>query len=250
MSGLTQHAEIVTWPSPDAGGADVVVVTAGDQLGEAADFVARRCPAAVVVCDRAGVVRGAAQAHAASRAGASWRPTTPPRSPTPCSATQAPAGGTVRHAGEHGQDGFRAVARGRRRRRARRLTYRTVFEYRPVHGTATLPPGPSADRPAPVAGVGLPAASVPGRRPPRLRRHVHDPPRPGRAGRDARPSRHDQGGVHGRPGGLPRRRGERRSCARRSGSIRCCCSTTPSTCASASSCCRRSTASACSATAS
>src|SRR4051812_16162438 len=49
LSAMTQHAEIVTWPSLDAGGADVVVVTVADRLPEVADFVARRCPAAVVV---------------------------------------------------------------------------------------------------------------------------------------------------------------------------------------------------------
>jgi hypothetical protein len=55
MSGLTQHAKVVTWPAPDAGGADVVVVTTGDDLAEVADFVARRCPAAVVVATDAGL---------------------------------------------------------------------------------------------------------------------------------------------------------------------------------------------------
>jgi len=49
MSGLSQHAKVVTWPAPDANGADVVVVAAGDDLEQVADFVARRCPAAVVV---------------------------------------------------------------------------------------------------------------------------------------------------------------------------------------------------------
>jgi hypothetical protein len=49
LSAMTQHAEIVTWPSRDASGADVVVVTVADRLPEVADFVARRCPAAVVV---------------------------------------------------------------------------------------------------------------------------------------------------------------------------------------------------------
>jgi len=49
VSGLTQHAEIVSWPSPDAGGADVVVVASAQRLEELAGFVARRCPAAVVI---------------------------------------------------------------------------------------------------------------------------------------------------------------------------------------------------------
>ena len=53
LSAMTQHAKIVTWPSPDAGGADVVVVTVADRLQEVADFVARRCPAAVVVAAEA-----------------------------------------------------------------------------------------------------------------------------------------------------------------------------------------------------
>src|SRR5206468_11390634 len=44
-----RHAEIVRWPSPDSGGADVVVIADGNALAEAAEFVARRAPAAVVV---------------------------------------------------------------------------------------------------------------------------------------------------------------------------------------------------------
>src|SRR5258708_7713494 len=49
VAGSRQYAEIVTWPSPDSGGADVVVVADGDRLEDVADFIARRCPAAVIV---------------------------------------------------------------------------------------------------------------------------------------------------------------------------------------------------------
>jgi len=44
-----EYAQVVRWPSPDAGGADVVVVTDAARLTEAARFIARRTPAAVVV---------------------------------------------------------------------------------------------------------------------------------------------------------------------------------------------------------
>ena len=104
-----QHAKIVTWPSPDAGGADVVVVADGNRLEEAADFIARRCPAAVIVAtdptwcaellERTRFPRGRVFAAADVAA-----------------AVDAVLGEsgvelevTLRHDGEHGQDGFHRV---------------------------------------------------------------------------------------------------------------------------------------------
>jgi hypothetical protein len=49
IAGHGQQADEVQWPSPDASGADVVVVRAGEDLAAVADFVMRRAPAAVVV---------------------------------------------------------------------------------------------------------------------------------------------------------------------------------------------------------
>src|SRR3954449_9586220 len=49
LDGTGRHAELVSWTSPDSGGADVVVVADGTALAAAADFIARRAPAAVVV---------------------------------------------------------------------------------------------------------------------------------------------------------------------------------------------------------
>jgi hypothetical protein len=104
-----QHAKIVTWPSPDAGGADVVVFADGNRLEEAADFVARRCPAAVIVAtdpawcaellERTHFPRG--RVFAAEDVAAA------------VDAVLGESGAelevTVRHDGEHGQDGFHRV---------------------------------------------------------------------------------------------------------------------------------------------
>jgi hypothetical protein len=104
-----QHAKIVTWPSPDAGGADVVVIADGNRLEEAADFIARRCPASVIVVtdptwcaellERTHFPRG--RVFAADDVVAA------------VDAVLGESGAeleiTVRHDGEHGQDGFHRV---------------------------------------------------------------------------------------------------------------------------------------------
>lgn len=104
----SQDAVMVKWPSPDASGADVVVVADGASLGEVAAFVARSAPAAVVVATEA-----------------SWcdellRDTGLPRGRVIASddvaavldAILADSGAelevTVRHDGERGREGFRA----------------------------------------------------------------------------------------------------------------------------------------------
>ena len=81
-----EYAQVVRWPSPDAGGADVVVVTDAARLTEAARFIARRTPAAVVVATDAD---WCAQLLEQTCAGASWQPATWRRSSTRCSASRA-----------------------------------------------------------------------------------------------------------------------------------------------------------------
>lgn len=104
-----QHAKVVTWPSPDCGGADVVVIADATRLREAADFIARRCPAAVLVAtdpawceellERTRFPRG--RVLAADDVAAV------------VDAVLGESGAelevTVRHDGEHGQDGFHRV---------------------------------------------------------------------------------------------------------------------------------------------
>ena len=109
VGGSQQHAKIVTWPSPDSGGADVVVIADGNDLQEAADFIARRCPASVVVTtdpawcaellERTHFPRG--RVLAADDVAAV------------VDAVLGESGAelevTLRHDGEHGQDGFHRV---------------------------------------------------------------------------------------------------------------------------------------------
>jgi hypothetical protein len=109
VAGSSQYAKVVNWPSPDSGGADVAVVAAGDRLEDVADFISRRCPAAVIVATDA-----------------SWCPqlldlTQFPRGRVVAAddvaavvdavlgATGAEPDVTLRHDGEHGQDGFHRV---------------------------------------------------------------------------------------------------------------------------------------------
>src|SRR4051794_4051434 len=54
VAAMRQAADVVVWPSSDAGGADVVVVADGGLVAEVADVLARRAPAAVVVATDAG----------------------------------------------------------------------------------------------------------------------------------------------------------------------------------------------------
>jgi hypothetical protein len=109
IAARRQHAKVVAWPSPDAAGADVVVVADATRLADAADFIARRAPAAVVVAtdpawcaellERTCFPRGrvlAAQDVAAV-----------------VDAVLGESGAeldvTLRHDGEHGHDGFHRV---------------------------------------------------------------------------------------------------------------------------------------------
>jgi hypothetical protein len=109
VAASRQHAEVVQWPSPNAAGADVVVVATDDRLGEVADFIARRTPAAVVI------------ATDAAWCGELLARTCFPRGRVLATAdvaavvdavlgeSGAELDVTVRHDGEHGQDGFRRV---------------------------------------------------------------------------------------------------------------------------------------------
>jgi hypothetical protein len=109
IAASRQAAAVVEWPSPDAPGADVVIVADGERLTEVADFIARRTPAAVVVATDAawcaellartrfprGRVVSASDVAAVVDA--------------VLSGSGAELDVTVRHDGEHGQDGFHRV---------------------------------------------------------------------------------------------------------------------------------------------
>jgi len=109
IAARCQQAEVVVWPSPDAAGADMVVVAAGDRLAEAADFIARRTPAAVVVATDA--------AWCDELLARTCFPRGRVLSATDLAAVVDAVLGdsgaelevTVRHDGEHGQEGFHRV---------------------------------------------------------------------------------------------------------------------------------------------
>ena len=108
-AGMCQHANVVRWPSPDAGGADVVVVTDGERLAEVAEFITTRAPSAVVVTTEAAWCEELLER------------TRFPRGRVLCAvdvaavidAVLGAAGSehevTLRHDGEHGRDGFHPV---------------------------------------------------------------------------------------------------------------------------------------------
>lgn len=109
VAGMRQHAQVVSWPSPDAGGADVVVVADGERLEEVARFITERAPSAVVLATESawcaellertrfprGRVLGVADAGAVADA--------------VLGAVGSEHEVTLRHDGERGRDGFHAV---------------------------------------------------------------------------------------------------------------------------------------------
>jgi hypothetical protein len=109
LDGNARHAAVMCWPSPDSGGADVVVVTDGKSLGEAGDFIARRAPSAVVVAtdpewcaellQRTRLPRG--RVFAADDVAAAVEAV--------LDGSGAALDVTVRHDGEHGRYGFHRV---------------------------------------------------------------------------------------------------------------------------------------------
>jgi hypothetical protein len=109
LGGHRQAAQVVTWPSDGASGADVVVVADGARLADVAAFAVRSAPGAVIVatdpawCEELltrtlfprGRVIAAADVAAAVDA--------------VISGSEAELEVTLRHDGEHGLHGFHAA---------------------------------------------------------------------------------------------------------------------------------------------
>jgi hypothetical protein len=109
VAGSRQHAEIVAWPSPDSGGADVVVVADGDRLEDVADFIARRCPAAVIVATDASWCSELLRRTQFPRGRVIAADDVAAVVDAVLGASGAELDVTLRHDGEHGQDGFHRV---------------------------------------------------------------------------------------------------------------------------------------------
>ena len=102
-----QHAEIVCWPSPDSGGADVVVVADGNSLAEAAEFIARRAPAAVVVAADPSWCQELLERTCFPRGRVMAADDVPAAIEAILDGSGVELEVTVRHDGEHGHSGFR-----------------------------------------------------------------------------------------------------------------------------------------------
>lgn len=109
LDGSARHAAVMSWPSPDSGGADVVVVTDGKSLGEAADFIARRAPSAVVVATDAAWCAELLQRTYLPRGRVFAADDVPAAVEAVLDGSGAELDVTVRHDGEHGRDGFHRV---------------------------------------------------------------------------------------------------------------------------------------------
>jgi hypothetical protein len=106
VTACRQHAVVARWPSPDAAGADVVVVADGSRLEEVADFVARSSPAAVVVATDPAWCVELLKRTRFPRGRVVAADDLPAVVDAVLGATGAELDVTVRHDGEHGQEGF------------------------------------------------------------------------------------------------------------------------------------------------
>jgi hypothetical protein len=109
LDGTRQHAEIVSWPSPDSGGADVVLVADGTSLADAAEFIARRAPAAVVVATDPGWCGELLERTLLPRGRVIATDDVVAAVHAILDGADAELEVTVRHDGEHGRDGFHRV---------------------------------------------------------------------------------------------------------------------------------------------
>jgi hypothetical protein len=109
LDGRARHAAVMSWPSPDSGGADVVVVTDGKSLAEAADFIARRAPGAVVVATDPAWCAELLQRTYLPRGRVFAADDVPAAVEAVLDGSGAELDVTVRHDGEHGRDGFHRV---------------------------------------------------------------------------------------------------------------------------------------------
>jgi hypothetical protein len=109
LDGNARHAAVMSWPSPDSGGADVVVVTDGKSLVEAADFIARRAPGAVVVATDPAWCAELLRRTFLPRGRVFAADDVPAAVEAVLDGSGAQLDITVRHDGEHGRDGFYRV---------------------------------------------------------------------------------------------------------------------------------------------
>jgi hypothetical protein len=109
FDGTRQRADIVSWPSPDAGGADVVIVADGTALADAAEFIARRAPAAVVVATDPGWCGELLERTFLPRGRVIAAEDLAAAVDAILDGSDAELEVTVRHDGEHGREGFHRV---------------------------------------------------------------------------------------------------------------------------------------------
>ena len=109
LGDTRQHAQVVSWPSPDAGGADVVVVADGNSLGDVAEFIARRAPAAVVVASDPSWCPGLLELTRLPRGRVIASDDVPAAVQAVLDGSEAELDVTLRHDGEHGRSGFHRV---------------------------------------------------------------------------------------------------------------------------------------------
>lgn len=108
-SGMCQHADVVQWPSPGAGGADVVIVADGERLAEVADFITNRAPSAVVVTTEPAWCAELLERTRFPRGRVLGAADVPAVTDAVLGAAGSEHEVTLRHDGEHGQDGFHPV---------------------------------------------------------------------------------------------------------------------------------------------
>jgi hypothetical protein len=109
VAGKRQHAKVEGWPGPDCGGADVVVVAEGDRLAEAADFIARRCPSAVIVATDAAWCQELLERTHFARGRVMAADDVVAVVDAVLGSSGEELDVTLRHDGEHGHDGFHRV---------------------------------------------------------------------------------------------------------------------------------------------
>jgi hypothetical protein len=109
LAGRRQDAQVVAWPSPDAGGADVVVVADGARLAEVAAFAARSAPGAVLVASDPAWCEELLALTLFPRGRVIATQDVAAVVDAVLSASGAELEVVVRHDGEHGRNGFHAA---------------------------------------------------------------------------------------------------------------------------------------------
>jgi hypothetical protein len=109
LADSRQDAQVVAWPSPDASGADVVVVADGARLAEVAAFAARSAPGAVLVASDPAWCEELLALTLFPRGRVVATQDIAALVDAVLSASGAELEVTVRHDGEHGSNGFHQV---------------------------------------------------------------------------------------------------------------------------------------------